>query len=276
MSIIEFRWSKVDKKNHNTPIIKDSEIDELAEMLLRDYKPQLLKEPRKIKYEHFLESYLGANLDYKHIYYEENKERILGVTAFNREKLPIFDRENMCIGEVILNRNSIVLDFYVTEEGREGLELFTGLHEGGHLWMHPGVFTKSEMQMSLFGNDGELRPVTCCRKTDIESFGKRRGYRTPEQWREHQADYFASAIAMPSATFIPLVQEVLKSQGITDGRIIEDAGFDEYFLAKEVLPKILVDTYGVSRTAAYVKLRKFGFVVDQETVNKEKKQVRLF
>lgn len=81
---------------------------------------------------------------------------------------------------------------------------------------------------------------------------------------------------MPSATFIPLVQEVLKSQGIIDGRIIEDAGFDEYFLAKEVLPKILVDTYGVSRTAAYVKLRKFGFVVDQETVNKEKKQVRLF
>jgi Zn-dependent peptidase ImmA (M78 family) len=261
MSIIEFRWSKVDKKNHNTPIIKDSEIDELAEMLLRDYKPQLLKEPRKIKYEHFLESYLGANLDYKHIYYEENKERILGVTSFNREKLPIFDRENMCIDEIILNRNSIVLDFYVTEEGREGLELFTGLHEGGHLWMHPGVFTKSEMQMSLFGNDDELRPVTCCRKTDIEGFEKRRGYRNPKQWREHQADYFASAIAMPGATFIPFVQEVLKSQGITDGRIIEDAGFDEYFLAKEVLPKILVDTYGVSRTAAYVKLRKFGFVV---------------
>ncbi|MDD2300168.1 MAG: hypothetical protein PHU69_11090 [Fermentimonas sp.] len=42
------------------------------------------------------------------------------------------------------------------------------------------------------GNDGELRPVTCCRKTDIESFGKRRGYRNPKQWREHQADYFAS------------------------------------------------------------------------------------
>ena len=108
-------------------------------MLLRDYKPQLLKEPRKVKYEHFLESYLGANLDYKHIYYEENKERILGVTAFNREKLPIFDRENMCIDEIILNKNSIVLDLYVTEEGREGLELLpdcTGRH-----WVHR-VFTK--------------------------------------------------------------------------------------------------------------------------------------
>ncbi|KGP76191.1 hypothetical protein JT05_06215 [Desulfosporosinus sp. Tol-M] len=141
--------------------------------------------------------------------------------------------------------------------------------------MHPGVFTKSEMQLSLFGN-GKLRPVTCCRKTDIEGFGKRCDYRTPEQWREHQADYFASAMAMPGATFIPLVQEVLKSQGLTEGQIIEDAGFDEYFLAHEVLPQMLVDTYGVSRTAAYVKLRKFGFVVDRENVNKEKRQLRIF
>lgn len=147
--MIAFRWSRVDKKNHNTPVIKDAEIDELAEMLLRDYKPQLLKEPGKIKYEHFLESYLGANLEYKYIYYQEDEERILGVTAFNREKLPIFDRENLCLDEIMLDINSVVLDFYVTEEGREGLELFTGLHEGGHLWMHPGVFTKSEMQLSL-------------------------------------------------------------------------------------------------------------------------------
>ena len=272
--MIEFRWRKVDKKNHNTPIIKDSEIDELAEMLLSDYKPQLLKEPRKIKYEHFLESYLGANLEYKHIYYKEDEERILGVTAFNQEKLPIFDRENLCLDEIILNKNSIVLDFYVTEEGREGLELFTGLHEGGHLWMHAGVFAQNEMQLSLFRNN-ELRPVTCCRKTDIEGFGKKRGYRTPEEWREHQADYFASAIAMPGATFIPLVQEALKSQGITVGRIVEDGGANEGFLAQKVLPQMLAATYGVSRTAAYVKLRKLGFVVDRETVAKEKRQLRI-
>jgi hypothetical protein len=69
--LIEFRWNRVDKRNNNTPIISDAEIDELAEIILGDYKPQLLQEPRKVKYEHFLESYLGANLDYRHIYYEE-------------------------------------------------------------------------------------------------------------------------------------------------------------------------------------------------------------
>lgn len=189
--MIEFRWNRVDKRNNNTPIISDAEIDELAEIILGDYKPQLLQEPRKVKYEHFLESYLGANLDYRHIYYEEDEGRILGVTSFNnREKLPVFDREKMCLDTVKLKKNSIVLDFYVTEEGREGLELFTGLHEGGHLWMHQGVYARNEMQMSLFGHDAELKPVTCCRRTDIENFGRKGGYRTAEQWREHHADLF--------------------------------------------------------------------------------------
>ena len=93
--MIEFRWSKVDKKNNNTPIIKDAELDDLAEMLLNDYKPLLLKEPRKIKYESFLESYLGANLEYQHIYYEEDEGQIFGVTAFNKERLKIFDQDNL-------------------------------------------------------------------------------------------------------------------------------------------------------------------------------------
>ena len=48
--MIEFKWSKVDKNNNNTPIIKDAEIDDLAEMLLEDYKPQLLKEPTPINH----------------------------------------------------------------------------------------------------------------------------------------------------------------------------------------------------------------------------------
>jgi hypothetical protein len=110
----------------------------------------------------------------------------------------------------------------------------------------------------------------------IVSFGKRGGgYRTPGQWREHHADYFASAIAMPNATFIPLIQEELKSQGITDGRVVEDAGFDEHFLARDVLPDIISVTYGVSRSAAYVKLRKTGFIVDEKMVEGEKKQLRI-
>lgn len=273
--MIEFSWRRVDRKNNNTPVISDAEIDQLAEMLVRDYKPQLLKEPGRIKYEHFLESYLGANLDYRHIYHAEGEERILGATAFNRERLAVFDRDNMRRDEIVLEQNTIVLDFYVTEEGREGLELFTGLHEGGHLWMHSGVFIRDERQGSLFSGRQNLKTVTCCRKTDIESFGKRGGFRTAEQWREHQADYFASAMAMPNATFIPLVLEVLKTQGIAGGRVILDGGPEEFILAKNRLPQIIAEVYGVSKAAAFVKLRKTGFIVDRQIVENEQAQLQL-
>ena len=274
--MIAFKWHRVDKKNNNTPVISNAEIDELAAMLLKDYKPQLLKEPGRIKYDHFLESYLGANLDYQHIYYEEGAGRIFGATAFSRGMLPIFDRENLCLDEVVLEKNTIVLDLYVTEDGREGLELFTGLHEGGHFWMHQDVYARDERQLSLLGDAGELEPVICCRKKDVESFGRKGGFKTPEQWREHQADYFAAALAMPNATFVPLVQETLTANGITDGRIIENVGWDELVLATEGLPEIISEIYGVSKAAAYVKLRKTGLVVDWETVEKEEGQLQVF
>ena len=274
--MIAFNWHRVDRRNNNTPVISDAEIDKLAAMLLRDYKPQLLKEPGKIKYDHFLESYLGVNLDYKHIYYEEDAGRILGVTAFSRGLLPIFDRENLCLDEIVLEKDTIVLDLYVTAEGREGLELFTGLHEGGHFWMHQQVYAKDERQLSLLGDAAALEPVICCRKDDVESFGRKGGIRTPEQWREHQADYFAAALAMPKATFVPFVQETLAVNGIPEGRLIENAGLDEIVLATKILPKIVSEVYGVSKAAAYVRLRKTGLVVDWEIVKSEEKQQLVF
>ena len=272
--MIEFQWSKVDKKNNNTPIIKDTEIDELAEILLKDYKPQLLKEPRKIKYQHFLESYLGANLDFQHIYYTEDEGRILGVTAFNRENLKIFDRERMRIGNLPIDKNTIVLDHYVMDEGKEGLEIFTGLHEGGHLWMHPDVYGEPENQLSIFGNKNELKPVTCCRKTDIQNFARQSYGRTAQQWREHQADYFASAIAMPKSTFIPLAQATLKEAGITYERVVSDAGAAESRFANVEFPRIISEAYGVSKQAASIKLKKFGFIVNSKVIRQENSQLK--
>jgi hypothetical protein len=110
--LIEFRWSKVDKKNNNTPILKDAEIDELAEMVMHDYKPQLLKDPAPIDHLHFLEFYLGANVRFMDIYYDEKP--IWGATAFNDEEyIRVFDRDNTCIRAEKLNNRTIVIDNYV-------------------------------------------------------------------------------------------------------------------------------------------------------------------
>ena len=50
--MLEFSWRKKDK--NNVPVMSAKEMDELAEVLINDYKPALIKEPQPINYEHFL------------------------------------------------------------------------------------------------------------------------------------------------------------------------------------------------------------------------------
>ena len=263
--MIEFKWSKVDAKNSNTPILKDSDIDDLAEMLLQDYKPKLLHEPSKINYWHFLESYLGATVEVHDIYYEEEAGPIWGATAFNEEALKIFDREHSRISHIRVGRGSIIMDNSVMEDGKEGLALFTGLHEGGHWWLHPGVFTRNHKQLSLFG-EATTPSVVCCRRPQIENSCKKRSFKTGEEWREHQANYFASAVAMPKATFIPFCQSYLKEAGICEKRIV--TGIDHRLdrIAFFDLPFRVTEVYGVSMQAATVKLKKFGLIADKKSL----------
>ena len=77
-NLIEFHCNC--RHKDQTPIVSDLEIQEYAEAVLEDYKPKLLKEPGKINAVHFLESYLGATVDYQDIYYEE-RQYILGRAA---------------------------------------------------------------------------------------------------------------------------------------------------------------------------------------------------
>ena len=274
--MIPFRHSKVDKKGNNTPVISDREIDEWAEHLLNDYKPQLLKEPGRIRYEHFIERYLEATIEYHDIFNDDQEKPIWGATAFNEEYLKVFDREHERVGCVKVSPRTIILDNYVTEPGKEGLALFTALHEAGHLWMHEEVFCGSHVDQLCFF-EPQISPVVCCRSNFIENFGgTHRTKRTPHEWREHQADYFASAIAMPNKTFIPLAKQLLRERYPKTDRIVLGADIEADGFAEETLPKMLTSVLGVSKKAAYVKLKKSRLVVERKQHEAEMAQGVLF
>lgn len=80
-------------------------------------------------------------------------------------------------------------------------------------------------------------------------------YRTAKEWREHHANYFAAAVAMPKSTFVPFVKKMIAVQDF--GEDLTSNTFALFFT--EYLPKIISDAYGVSKQAAYVRLCKFGF-----------------
>jgi len=97
----------------------------------------------------------------------------------------------------------VIIDNSVMQPGKEGLALFTGLHEGGHIMLHSSVYVSGcANQLSLF--EDALSPLVSCHRDEIENFaGAMSRKRSPAEWREHHADYFAAALAMPHATFKP-------------------------------------------------------------------------
>ena len=141
--------------------------------------------------------------------------------------------------------------------------------------LHSSVYVSGcANQLSLF--EDALSPLVSCRRDSIESFGSTRRQRTPAEWREHHADYFAAALAMPIATFKPFIHNLLREHGVWKGKIITGVDEDLDDLARYILPECISETYGVSRKAAFVKLRKTGFVVDKAVQQQRELQVALY
>lgn len=85
--MIKFRWDKVHRPDQ-TPIISDEEIENLAEKILMDYKPELLEHPMAVNPEHFAESYIGIDIEYQRI--ASLDSNVVGAMVFDDECLPVY------------------------------------------------------------------------------------------------------------------------------------------------------------------------------------------
>jgi len=258
--LIPFNCRRRDKTR--TPIIRNQDVWEYAEALIGDYKPALLKEPAPLNVPHFLESYLGATIEYQDIYFERGGDPIAGATVFNDSLIQVFDRDGECIRAIEVAAGTIIIDNATVATGNKGFEAFTGLHEAGHFTMHPEVYRKDPNQICLFEQPKDGTAVVCCRKSTM--FGRHWSGRrlTPEQNREHQANTFAAFAAMPRQTFIPLATELIRGEGCSDGIFPLDDGDWESYAAFERIANRLCETYGTSFTAVKIHLKELGLLMN--------------
>ncbi len=256
--MINFKPRRVNTEDGRTPVMFDREIDELAHKILKDYRPELLTEPGIIDYEHFLERYLGASVQFYDIYNKDPERPILALTAFTDGEIDVFDEENECVSTVFVPARTVVLDNSIVDSGIVGVDLFSGLHEGGHLVCHWRVLLDEDGVP--YDGTSDSASVIVCRRENIESYKHGGRERTAADWREHQADYFAAAIAMPNSSFQPFVNKLLHENGYYKGIIQIGRDSDLDILADDLLPEYISEAYGVSKRAARIKLRKAGFV----------------
>ena len=245
------RFDCAARHRDGTPVIRDVQIEEYTQALLADYNRNLLNGlPEKIDPFHFVEVYLGAKLDFQDIYYEDDEQPIYGLTCFNDDCIRIFDKENMRIAEISVKAGTIVLDNILLRKGRECLLLFTLLHEAGHFCMHREVFDR------MYARGCQER---FCHRRKEPGRRSTRKLRTQKDFREHQANVFAAAIAMPRQTMEPCADKMIRCAGFPEGIFVTGLTCDN--TKKDYLEKLILSfakAYGVSNDAARIRLEKIG------------------
>jgi Zn-dependent peptidase ImmA (M78 family) len=259
--MLKFSCSKKDK--NRVPVLSAKEMDILAEALVGDYKPELLKEAQPIDYEHFLQFYLEADLLFDNITADGS---ILGLTSFDIGQITIYDMENHCGKEIDVVEGTIILDKHLLSVDKAGRLRFTALHEGSHWWCHKDVYAKNRTQGTYFAVNNH--PAVKSRTNSLDNFVFRKSA-ISKDWMEYQAEYMASALAMPKTPFIVTAEKILSGLGIPDGKIITGVDKDCDFFAKLIFPALIAKAFGVSRKAAEIKLWNFGFIQDIHAINHE-------
>ena len=260
--MIIFNGDRFRRSKEGGRILSYENIESMTEEILLDYDKTLLKEPRAIEYDDFLEGYLGVNLIYQDIYTPSDDNVILGCTVFNRQKIAVFDKDNMTKSYVDCKPRTVIIDNSVVTGNRKIQENITGLHEGGHIWIHPEQFTEIEGQTSLEGVSASI----CCRKTDIDSANRLETYHpsSAEMWREWQATVFAVTLALPKKSLEISVRDLFSKFGIDSDVLITDTDYDSYFLAEHCIPDKLKGIYNMSKESIRYRLMKTGFYMTRK------------
>lgn len=249
-------------KKNGVPILSKKEIEDIAEQVLYSYKPTLVTEPGVLDVELFVESYAGLEMDYKDLTHDGS---ILGMIVFNDCHIPVYDAEREKAKRIPINEKTIIVDNRLLEEDQLRRGRFTLAHEAAHWFLHRHLYLQDKSQISIFDvmkiEDKKL-PLIKCRTSDIESNG-RKELGTDDDWMEWQADYLASTILMPQRAFSKVVKGKFQSAKIREGCYPLGTDFEKD-LWVDVMARELADLFDVSVTAAKIRLKSLGFVIEQQ------------
>lgn len=250
----------IPRKENGLLLLYKSDIEEIAELHLKDFDSKILEEPMPTPIEEFLENYLCLDMDYADITPDAS---VLGLTTFDDGVLGVYDSENSQYKDIFVREGTVVIDNTLLSEEREGRCRFTCGHEGGHWILHREMFKLNENQLNIFDilNDKEVTSIKCL-KRNFENYCCKRTFKTDNDWMEWQANFISSCLLMPKKTFIIAAHNIFKRVGINDEYIILGQDFDTDVFAYEV-PRKISKIFNVSIQAASIRLKQLRIIREE-------------
>lgn len=230
-------------------VLSKNDIEYIASSVLRDFKPQALKEPMALSADEFIEQYLGFKIRYEHI---TNNQSILGMVTFSGGRMIVYDAETDGIREIFVDEKTVLIDSTLLNEDKRGRYEFTGFHEGGHCVLHAPEKVHPD-QIGMFSSD--RAETIICRTSDALARGGTPQKKTDGDWIEWQADYFSACMKMPRIRVREVAIESLRSIGINRDSI-SAYDKDTYEECDEYLPCLISETFVTSKAAARYRLQE--------------------
>lgn len=194
------------RDDDGVPVIGKKDLNHLAEEVLNDFNPLILKEPKPTDIDAIAEFYLGACIECRTLTQEQ---KVLGATVFDDGVITVYDRTYGYI-PIRVSSKTILIEQGVQNTKYTGRQRFTLAHEAmGHLLLHQDVKCLGKTANRLVsGFEGR---TILCRPDEV--LRRHSGPMTKLERLEWQADYMAAAGLMPETTFRMAVELVARQHG---------------------------------------------------------------
>lgn len=230
-------------------IMSKKDFDPLAYKILLEKQPEVLKKAMMLDVDSLAED--GLYLECR----DELLSRegtILGLITFADIKLPVYNDE-MKETVIATPMGTIIIDKRLRENMTR--YRFTKAHEISHWILHRRFYSPGNKPYN-FRQSGysyiACKQEATGRKNPIEA-------KTDKDWSEWQSDCLAAAMLMPACTFIPMAEEIIRSHGFTDGKLIGGISDNR---TKRAIAEI-AGVYNVSARSVSVRLSTYGFYEEQ-------------
>ncbi|MCD7724952.1 MAG: ImmA/IrrE family metallo-endopeptidase [Clostridiales bacterium] len=228
------------------PILKKDEINDIGDMVVRDFCPEVLKEPQAVDIDLLVQDYLKMEQDFQYL---SHCGVYLGMTVFNdTNKVPVYNPVTDEAEYISAKAHTVIIDNSLLESNQEHRYRFTMGHEAGHEVFHIPYFHIDPNQMTIWDFIEEDSPAMVqCRVDGKKSPGKNPKLWSDAERMEWQANAFSAAVLMPKTAVDILMRRVIGSN--------KKSPYLFYVEMAEVS-----EVFNVSQEAAYYRLQDLKYI----------------
>lgn len=233
-------------KKNGMYILRQSDFEDIAAMVLKEYMPKVLYAPQPLDVEKLAKDSFYLEVSYAKL---SPAGEVMGLIAFDATEFWPY-RADMS-EKMYLQPGQVLLDESLVDGKFLARRRFTLAHEVSH-WICHRAYHSEVKRGYEFRTDWN---VVACRTENIEKDCHGQQKRTDSDWEEWQADCLAAALLMPKEMFTEVCREVFREYGIYKGYIATGV---EDLIVHDVIRE-LANKFAVSLRAAKIRMEQLRY-----------------